>query len=720
MYPYGTVPMLRVLIPFCVGIVIQLFCDLRVEVLIPIGSFCFGISALYVYVKRFYQSYKFRWAYGVFLTIAVTAFGAVSVSFFTQNKRPDYFANGKYSPTGYIIKLTEPYHEKVKTLKAVGEIQFVRDTNSFKPATGKIMVYLEKTSEAYKLKYGDIIYTEAKPTSINEPQNPEEFNYKRFLGFHGIYHQMYLSKEKWTNTNYTDTRWLWDVAYKLQSQFVAQIKKYIPEKNEFAVCSALLIGFEDYLDQELIDAYSSSGALHVLSVSGLHVGLIYIFLSHILFFMDKRKWSLSVKNILLILFIWFYALLAGFAPSILRSAVMITMIIVGKWIGKKSYMLNTTLFSAFFLLCFNPFMLTEVGFQLSYLAVYGIVYLHQKLSTKIWVPNRVLNWILQLTSVSLCAQLMTFPLGLLYFHQFPNLFLISNLLVIPISTLLIYASIIATCFTSLPIVAAFFWKISYWLTFAMNWIVIEVDKLPFAIMQGISITIWETWLVYLIIAMVLWFVLYKKRLAIFLFFIFLIAFTGYQAYENYFLSQQQKLIVYSVKNKTAIDLINGTSHVFIADDSLFNDKSKIRFHIRHNWFTMGMKEMEHIKFNQHELIDSIEKPKVETTFAEIEKTQATFVKQKNGFTHFNNKLIFVPTEWLPKTIPRQKIKIDYLIITSRFKNKIEKLTTIFDAKKIIFDSSVANKKLSTMETTLKEMNVNYYVVAKQGAFIEEL
>ena len=378
-------------------------------------------------------------------------------------------------------------------------------------------------------------------------------------------------------------------------------------------------------------------------------------------------------------------------------------------------MLNTTLASAFILLNTNPFMITEVGFQLSYLAVFGIVYLHQRFVNTIQVYNRALNWIWQLVSVSLCAQLITFPLGLLYFHQFPNLFLISNLLVIPISTLLMYSSIAATIFTPLPAISTFLWKISYWLTFAMNWIVIEVDKLSFAIIQGISITILETWIIYLIIASALWFLLYKKRLAFFMFLILLNAFTAYQLYENYQLSQQQKFMVYSVKNKTAVDLIKNTSHVFIADDSLATDTSKIRFHIQHNWFAMGMEKMEHLKFVQHDDTNA-----AKTISPQSEKSFFTFTKQKKEFIQFNNKLIYIPQQWLPKTIPQQKIKVDYLLITSRFKNKIEKLTAIVDARKIIFDPSVATYKLKKMQTTLKQMGTDFYSVSQQGAFVEDL
>lgn len=690
--------MLRIIIPFALGIVLHIFYPLSVSIFFAVFLLFLFVQALFVFVRKFYAAYKWRWVFGVFSFLSFMVIGAMLVELFSENKRPLFFADQIGNSSGYVIRITEPLHQKVKTLKAIGEIQAICVNNKLVPATGKVMLYFEKSDNAYRLNYGNIIYTECWPSEIQPPQNPSEFNYKRFLGFHGIYHQFYLSESKWINTPISQVNPLWDIAYKTQARFVAQIKENIPTQNEFAVCSALLIGYEDYLDQELIDAYSSSGALHVLSVSGLHVGIIYIFLGWLLKFMDKRKWAFAIKNILLILLIWFYALLAGLAPSILRSAVMITMLIVGRWINKQGYMLNTTLCSAFVLLNTNPFMITEVGFQLSYLAVFGIVYLHQRLVRIFTVYNPIGNWIWQLISVSVCAQLMTFPLGLLYFHQFPNLFLVSNLMVIPVSTLLMYSSIIATVFAPWQFVSTIFWKTSYFLTLFMNKTVFVIDQMPHAIVRGISITITETWTIYIIIAFGLWFLMYKSRNAFFTFLILLCAFTGWQLCENYFLSQQQKIIVYNVKNKTAIDLVSGTSHRFIADNELAIDKSKIRFHIEHNWFDMGIKNTEHISFFQ-----------TDTSADSNSETE---------FLSWNNQVIFVPQQWLPRLKQNSKVKVDYMIITSRFKNKIETALKIVEPRKIIFDSSIALRKRITMEKELKKSGIDYYSVAEQGAFIE--
>ncbi len=713
MHPFSSVPVIRLLIPFCIGIVLQLFFPSPQLVLQYACLFLFLISVVHTFVKKVYQRYKFRWVFGIAITFFMLCYGMLLVNYSSENLRTDFFGNQIDNAEAFAIRLTEPCHEKEKSLKATAQVTALKINGRWKTVTGNIIVYLEKFPGAFELKFGDIIYTTAKPQPVREPQNPGSFNYKRFLSFHGIYHQLYLKQNAWMQTNQHKINPIRNVAFRLKAGLVKEIKDQIVAENEVAVCSALLIGYEDYLDQELIDAYSSSGALHVLSVSGLHVGIIFIVLQWLLGWMDKRTVTRAFKNILIILIIWFYTLLAGLAPSILRSAVMITMIIIGKWMKRDSYMLNTTLWSAFILLHFNPFMLTEVGFQLSYLAVFGIVYLHERL-VQLWVaPNYLLQKIWELTSVSLCAQLMTFPLGLLYFNQFPNLFLISNLLVIPISSALMIVSIIATAFMWWPSVAFYLWKISFALAWLMNQIVLIADKTPYALIKGIWISIGQTWVMYLIIAMALWFLIYKQKLALFLFFGFVSLFIVWLIADEYNIRQQRKLLVYDINKTTAIDIITGRDHIFITTDSLINDKSKIRFNIQRKWFELGIRKTVFVKF--------IQKPDTvnpaSNDFGQLEKTYFDAVNVKEQFVQVGNKVIFIPTDWLPQKAPNGKIKVDYVIITSRFNNKLSKLEELIDADKIILDGSTNPRSLMKAPLPYPE---KYYNVKEQGAFLCDL
>jgi competence protein ComEC len=227
--------------------------------------------------------------------------------------------------------------------------------------------------------------------------------------------------------------------YKMREYFLSILSTYVRDRNQFAVASAIMLGYNDYMNGDITRAYASSGALHVLSVSGLHVGIMFFMLNVLLKFMDNRGRKLEItKSVSIILFIWLYACLTGLSPSVLRSAMMFSLIQSGTLLKRHVNTFNIVFGSAVVLMLFNPFIVTEVGFRLSYLAVLGIIYLQPKIYSLWAFKNWFLDKAWMIVAVSLAAQIATFPLSLLYFHQFPNLFLISNLVVIPVSNLILF------------------------------------------------------------------------------------------------------------------------------------------------------------------------------------------------------------------------------------------------------------------------------------------
>ncbi|MBL0342014.1 MAG: ComEC/Rec2 family competence protein [Bacteroidetes bacterium] len=180
----------------------------------------------------------------------------------------------------------------------------------------------------------------------------------------------------------------------------------------------------------------------MLCVSGMHVGLIYAILAWSLSFMEKKRLLRNIRYILLIILIWLYALLTGYTPSVVRAAGMITFVIAGKWMNREANIYNLLCSSCLLLFALDPFLLMSAGFQLSFLAVCGIVFIH-RLILPLWEPpNRILFRIWELISISIAAQITTFPLSLFLFHQFPNYFLLGNLVIIPLSTLVMYSGLI--------------------------------------------------------------------------------------------------------------------------------------------------------------------------------------------------------------------------------------------------------------------------------------
>ena len=211
------------------------------------------------------------------------------------------------------------------------------------------------------------------------------------------------------------------------------------EGKQLKVASALLLGYRENLDKELVKSYASAGAMHVLAVSGLHVGILYLLLTRIFSFLKKVK---KVKNgkfiltILIVSFLWFYAIMTGLSASVMRATTMFSFIVIGnELLNRKTSIYNTLAVSAIILMIINPFIVYQVGFQLSYVAVVGIVYLQPKLNRLFYSRYKLVRGVWAITCVSLAAQIATFPLSLHYFHQFSTYFFISNLIVIPASSL---------------------------------------------------------------------------------------------------------------------------------------------------------------------------------------------------------------------------------------------------------------------------------------------
>jgi competence protein ComEC len=251
--------------------------------------------------------------------------------------------------------------------------------------------------------------------------------------------------------------------------------------DEFAVLAALTVGYTDALQPDLRASYSATGAMHILSVSGLHVGIVYVVIAFLLGFLDKSVRKKILKAVLIVSFLWIYAFITGLSPSVVRSTLMFTFVAVGAALERKTHIYNTVFMSAFFMLLVNPDFLFDVGFQLSYAAVLSIVFFQRPFSNLLPVNNKLLRWLRDLLTVSVAAQLGTMPFTLYYFHQFPNYFLLTNLVAIPLSTIVIYLAMLLLLVSFVPYLSvgvAFLLKGSLWL---LNYLIVWIENLPHAL-----------------------------------------------------------------------------------------------------------------------------------------------------------------------------------------------------------------------------------------------
>jgi competence protein ComEC len=329
--------------------------------------------------------------------------------------------------------------------------------------------------------------------------------------------------------------------------------------------------------------------MHVLAVSGLHVGIIFFVLRFLLSWMDKLKNGIAIKAVILILCIWLYAFVTGLSPSVIRASTMFSFMIVAISFKRTSNIYNTLALSAFAILMYEPFMLLEVGFQLSYLAVIGIIYLHPYLYALIELPPGLVDKAWNITCVSLSAQLVTAPLGILYFHQFPTYFLFSNLIVIPAAFLIIFMAIGFQILSIIPYVGELVAFLLKWVIFSLNWMVKAMQELPNALIAGLDITVLETWFMYLIIGFItIWLTQYNRKFMLYSLGVIL-ALSASQTFEKWVLLHQKEITFYNTGKQPSIEYVNGLNSVFIADTSLLSNTDKMQFYVYHHRWKRGLR-----------------------------------------------------------------------------------------------------------------------------------
>ncbi|TAL56314.1 MAG: ComEC family competence protein [Bacteroidetes bacterium] len=699
---WNQIPFLRLLLPFLAGILTAIYSGKQIESIEYVLFGIFILIALFVLIKRLNIYYKYSWIYGTFATALLFFCGFQIAILNTDKFKPVHFS--KFSDAGlFYVKANESILEKEKSYKVSLIVMAVKQNGKWVETSGKAMCYFKKDSISKNIRYGDCMVLKAKFTEVKPPQNPAEFNYKRFLSFHNIYHQTYIPSGNWMPLGINEGNKIIRYSISLRESLLNIYKKNNITGQELAVGSALVLGYDDKIDHDLISAYASSGALHVLSVSGLHVGIIYVIFNYLLLFLDKFKHGKFIKMPLLLFLLWFYATLTGLSPSVLRSAAMFSFIVIAQTWKYHTNIFNTLAVSCFALLMYNPYLIMEVGFQLSYLAVLGIVaiqpWIYDRWQPKTWLIDQV--WLI--TSVSIAAQLATFPLGLLYFHQFPNYFLFSNLIVIPLSTLILGYGLLLFILGNISAIGITCGKIFSGLVWFLNKSVRVVDQTPGALMQGISINILETWIIYSLVVLVITFIYKKQARYFFTSLGSIILLLSLQTIEAHSIRKQKAIIVYNIPGISAYDFISGEKTVFLADSFLINNPGKLLFHIRHNWWERSVTRQEMIGAGKS------------AAFYDPD----IFIK--NNFIQFSGKRVAVISA-LPKIKSpiSQKFSVDLILLAKNPKIKIKDLKKWYDFKKVIFDSSNPVWKTEKWKKECEEMKVGFYSVSDSGAYIEEL
>jgi len=690
-------PLLRVLIPFVIGVIIA---DQFFGI---INSLFFGVVALVL--LTILAIFWFRFSHRL-KTIRGSLFLAsmlfIAISYTTSFKASQFqLPTSSTSDTlSYVATIAEPPTEKERSIKITCKIeQFFQEKKMHKTAE-KCILYLGKDSNSLNLNYGDkiLFYTQLKEIPI--PLNPSEFDYSKSLFRKGVRYQSYVNGYGWKKIDASGGNFIMHLAYNLRQNFLTILTQYGLDSQEYGVISAILLGFNDKLDPELSAHYTGAGVTHVLSVSGMHVGVIYMILNFFLQFLDKNKHTKVIKFFALIFLIWLYAAITGLSPSVLRSATMFSFIAIGNMLQQKVNTYHSLIASFMFLLILDPFVIFNIGLQLSYLAVFGIVWLQRPIAL-LWIPKfKIVDWAWQLISVSLAAQLVTTPISIFYFHQFPNYFILSNLLVVFISSLVIYAgvAVLATSFWYwLSNILAF---VMVWLIKAMNYITIFISDLPGSRTENIDLNWISMVFLYVFIFSLLLGLLYKNKKLLWSSLISAILFLSLLTYDNIEEYNSNKMVIYALNKQTVVDIKTSNSMITLCDSSVYFSKTNTSFQVKNARISDGIQPdtsfllTSNNRWNQKGI-------KIWNQFVEIGTKKIAFVNQQ------------------PYGDSNMPIEVDYAVVIGNPKLKMNIATGGIKAKTWAFDGSNSTYKIQKWVKECDSLHLKSYVIGKEGALVLE-
>ncbi|WP_447635890.1 ComEC/Rec2 family competence protein [Flavobacterium microcysteis] len=545
-------PLARITIWFVLGVLAAFYFEpipLLSLISCGVSALLFG-AAYYLSRKEFIQKAYFGYAaYLVFFCVGITTH-AVHNEKSSENHYAHAIDGRNHSVEVVLLEKlrNNPYNNRyVARITAIDSAI----------AEGKILLNIKKENLPEDFQIGTRLLISGTIYEPKEPGNPYQFDYKKYLAYKSIYGQLYADASVIQISSQTEKN-VWYYAARFRDTIIQNLKNSGFRNEELNVAVALILGQQQDISPELLKDYQFAGAVHILSVSGLHVGCLMLFIGFLLSPLPKTKTGTILKLVIILAFLWVFALIANFSPSVTRSVVMFSFVAIGKYAHRKTNIYHTLLVSVFIILLFEPSFIFDIGFQLSYCALFFIVWL-QPLFSSLWKPkNRIANYFWGILTVSFAAQIGTFPLSLYYFHQFPGLFFITNLLILPLLGIIMALGVFVMLWASFSIVPSFLIKCLEWSLYILNKTIHRIASFESFVFQDISFN-WQMLLscYATLFAILLWFKkpnFQKLSFALVSLILFQLAYLG-----NTFVSKNQEdLIVFNAKRNTIIAQKKGT------------------------------------------------------------------------------------------------------------------------------------------------------------------
>nr|WP_315208649.1 ComEC/Rec2 family competence protein [uncultured Flavobacterium sp.] len=669
-------PLARITIGFISGILFAYYFHLPLSLLFILLSIFISIfGVLYFTLKN-----KSKNVFYFGLTTYLLSF-LIGIS--TQVIHIDHFQKSNYSHITTIFE--EPHsisiiiREKLKSTLFTDRYIAIINRIDEKEHTGRIILNIQKDSLHLEFEIGTPLLTKGILSKNRPPNNPNQFDYSKYLENKQIYAQLYANIEEIKIGTEIEKN-IWYYSSKLRTRIIRNLEKNNFNKTELNVAIALIMGQQQDISPEIIRDYQYAGAVHILSVSGLHIGFILIFVTFILKPIPNTKRGSFIKLLIILASLFTFGIIAGLAPSVVRSVTMFSFVAIGNHLRRSVNIYHTLLVSILLILLFEPSFLFDVGFQLSYLALFFIIWL-QPLLASIWLPkNKISKYIWDILTVSFAAQIGTLPLSIYYFHQFPGLFFVTNLIVIPLLSIIMILGVLVmllAAFNSIPI---FLSQLLEWSIYYLNKIINAIASLEQFILQDIPLHFYLLLSSYLVvITAIIWL---KKpsfnKLVMTLVSIIIVQISCLGIQWN--IQHEQEWIIFNIKRNTLLAERNGENITVYANDSILKTAQK----------NNALKSYR---------IGNLSRLKAK--------------KELQNLLYFNGKKIFIldSSGVFPKNI-----RPDIIILTQSPKINFERLLQTTKPKMVVADASNYKTIQKQWKATCMKQKIPFHATSEKGYY----
>ncbi len=633
-------------------------------------GFLFCLSSLLLIFKKRHNKTT---AFSLFSFITMVFIGVLTTNLHNEKRNPRHYSKVYNSEHSITFKINSSLKANTYNNKYTINILKVGEQS----VSGTALLNVSKDSTNTDLKV-DAIYTTHQPLQdIGKLLNPNQFDYKYYLEKQYIYHQIYSSKNQLLlieNKPYT----FYGYADLFRNTIKQKLESSAFKPDELAIINAIILGQRQDINSIIQNQYTNAGVVHILAVSGLHVGILLFLLNGLLYPLIYLKRGKTLKIVLTLLALWSFAVIAGLSASIIRAVTMFSLIAIAMHLKRVSNIYNTLASSIFILLLFKPLFIFDIGFQLSYLAVFAIVTI-QPLIVKLWSPKpKIFKWFWDIFTVTLAAQFGVIPISLFYFHQFPSLFFISNLVIIPFLELILALGILIIVLALCNALPHFLAKFYGYIISTMNQFVAWVAQLDSFVFTDISFNIIQLLSSYLLIFSFVRLVIKPNYKRLYVVLIAFLCFQGSFIVTKYTTSSTQ-LTIFHKRKHTIIGYKNNTAlHIYSDLDSVVNNKMLNNYKVANN-----------ISYSTNNRLDPI---------YNIDSNQILIV---DSLGLYNLKAIN-PT---------------YVLLRQSPKINLERLIKRLQPKYVIADGSNYKSYINRWKTICKKEKLPFHNTNEKGAFI---